>query len=170
MEEGFSQLVIENWSTLLPQPVQDDMYSLAHNIKRLKEKVKVWTKTRTLAMKRESTEIEFEIHSLLSSCPSGILSLKDMNSLHVLRSRKDKVLAHELLTWQLKGRKKWAELGNANTKYFHSLALARINFNSIWALKNEEDVWVENDDKLKELGVKHFLEIFKDDDKSNIVD
>ena len=29
---------------------------------------------------------------------------------------------------------------------------------------------MENDEQLKELGVKHFSEIFKDDDKSNIVD
>ena len=29
---------------------------------------------------------------------------------------------------------------------------------------------MENDDQLKELRVKHFSKIFKDDDKSNIVD
>ena len=107
-------------------------------------------------MKRESTEIDCEINSLLVAFPSSLLSLEDMNTLHVLRDKKDKRLAHELLTWQLKSKTKWAELGDANTKYFHTIASARRNFNSIWALKNEEDAWVENDDQLKELGVKHF--------------
>ena len=53
MEEGFSQMVLDSWSTLLPQPVQDDMYGLAQKIKRIKEKVKVWKKTKSLALKRE---------------------------------------------------------------------------------------------------------------------
>ena len=90
--------------------------------------------------------IDLEIHSLISSCPSGILFMEDLNTMHVLRDHKDKLLAHELLTWQLKSSTKWSEIGNAITTYFHNLASARRNFSSIWALKNEEDVWVENDD------------------------
>ena len=42
--------------------------------------------------------IDLEIHSLISSCPSGILFMEDLNTLHVLRDHKDKLLAHELLT------------------------------------------------------------------------
>ena len=121
-------------------------------------------------MKRESSAIDLEINSLISALPSGLLSLEDMNTLHVLEDRKDKFIAHEILTWKLKRRTKWVELGDANTKYFHTLASPRRKFNSIWALKNEEDAWVENDDQLKELGVKQFSEIFKDDNQTNIVD
>ena len=61
-------------------------------------------------------------------------------------------------------------MGDANTKLFHSIVSAHINFNAIWALKNEEDVWVDKAEQLKELGVKHFSKIFKDDGKTNIGD
>ena len=74
------------------------------------------------------------------------------------------------MTWKLKSRTKWVELGDANTKYFHSIASTRRNHNAIWALKNEEDVWVDEAEQLKDLGVKHFSEIFKDDGKTNIGD
>ena len=91
-----------------------------------------------------------------------------MNLLLSLKGRKEIFLAHELLTQQLKSIFKWTELGDANTKFFHSFASARRNFNAIWALKDEEDVMVQETDQLKELGVKHFYDIFKDDVKTNI--
>ena len=72
------------------------------------------------------------------------------------------------ITWY--GRTKWVEHGDANTKYFQSIATARKNHNSIWALKDDEDIWVEDEDKLKELGIRYISEIFKDDGKENISD
>ena len=68
----------------------------------------------------------------------------------------------------LKSRSKWDEMGDVNTECFHSIASARRNHNSIWDLKDEDNVWVEDETKLKDLGVRHFLEIFKDDLKTNI--
>jgi len=65
----------------------------------------------------------------------SILSSEDTTSLRALRERKFKILAHELLIWKLKSRSTWVELGDANTKYFHSLALARRNHNSIGIYK-----------------------------------
>ena len=87
-----------------------------------------------------------------------------------LKMCKEKYLAHELLIWKLKSIIKWLELGDAHTKLFHSHALACNNFNSIWALKNEEGRLGEETIHLKELGVKHFTESFKDDGKSIISD
>ena len=94
-------------------------------------------------MKREYLEVDGEINSFLASGPSGIFSLEDLESLKALRGRKAKLIVHEIMTWQLKSRTKWDEMGDANTKYFHSIALARRIFKSVWALKDEEDVWVE---------------------------
>ena len=73
-------------------------------------------------MKLESSMIDLEINALLAANPSCILSLENSNILRSLRDRKKKLLAHELLSWQLKSRTKWVELGDANTKLFHSIA------------------------------------------------
>ena len=82
-------------------------------------------------MKREFLEVDCEIQSLLASDPSGLLSVEDMEALKSLRGIKAKPLAHKITTWMLKSRIKWAEMGDANTKYFHSIALPRRNHNSI---------------------------------------
>ena len=121
-------------------------------------------------MNCELREVESKIYSLLASNSSGLFSVEDLESLKALRGRKAKLMAHEITTWMLKSRSKLAEMGDANTKYFHSIASARRNHNSIWALKYEENVWVEEEDELKDLGIKHFSDMFKDDLKTNIVD
>ena len=43
-----------------------------------------------------------------------------------------------------------------------------MNHNAIWALKDDEDNLVEDEGSLKDLGIKHFSHIFKDDSQSNI--
>ena len=58
----------------------------------------------------------------------------------------------------------------ANTKFFHSIVSAHRNSNTIWALQNDSSVWVDSDDQLKLMGVKHFNDIFKEDNQANIVD
>ena len=90
-------------------------------------------------MQRELSEIDMEIDFLLTSSPSCILNEEGMNLLLVLKGCKEKFIAHELLSWQLKSRTKWAELGDANTKYFHSIALAHRNHNSIRDMQDEDD-------------------------------
>ena len=121
-------------------------------------------------MKLEYVEIEENICELLAAYPSGIISPNDTLSLKSLRARKNNILIHELLTWQLKSRIQWDVLGDANTKFFHSISSTRRTSNTIWALHNDSLIWVDSDDHLKLLGVKNFNGIFKDDNQTNIVD
>ena len=116
-------------------------------------------------MKLEYVEIEGNICELLAGYPSGIISSNDTLLLKSLKARKKSILAHELLTQQLKSRVQWDVLGDTNTMFFHSIASAHRNSNTIWALQNDSSVWVDSDDQLKELGVKHFTSIFKDDNQ-----
>ena len=69
----------------------------------------------------------------------------------------------------LQSRMTWANLGDANTKFFHSMASARRNQNAIWGLQDELRNLIEDDKGLKALGVRYFSKIFKDDNQTNIV-
>ena len=155
---------------MLPTHAEDDLSSLVRRLKILKGKVTEWIKKKNFSMHKELSKIDMEIQPLLASSPYGILNEDRTNLLFSLKGRKDKFLAHELLTSDLNRRIKWTNLGDANTKFFHRYASTCINFNAIWALKNEGDVLVEGTDKLKEMGVKHFSDIFIDDGKTNIRD
>ena len=89
--------------------------------------VKDWIKDKSSHMESESRRLDGDINSLLASSSFGILSLEEQTSLSQLRMRKNKILEHYLLTWQLKSQTKWALEGDSNTKYFHSLASGRRN-------------------------------------------
>ena len=46
-------------------------------------------------------------------------------------------------------------MGDANTKYFNSMASARRNQNAIWGLKENMGNLIEDDKGLKDLGFKY---------------
>ena len=104
-----------------------------------------------------------DISAILSGSAFGILSLDEQSALSQLRHKKKKLSDHFLLTWQLKSRTKWALHGDSNTKFFHALASGRRNQNTIWSLLEEEGGIVEEETALKELGLRHFAQIFCDD-------
>ena len=170
LDDDLLQMVKDVWPSLFPDSSQDDMCRLSHKLRIIKQRVKDWTRTKSLEMNKVSLELYLEIKALLASYPSRILSLEVVGTLQVFRNRKKKLIEHELLSWQLKSRIKWAKLGDANTKLFHSVSLACRNYNTIWALMDEEDTWVEDEDQLKETCIKYFSMIFKDDNKTNILD
>ena len=57
-----------------------------------------------------------------------------------------------------------------NTKFFHSYAFARRNSKSIWALQDQGGNMIEEEAQLKQMGSRHFVELFKDDGSTNIED
>ena len=100
----------------------------------------------------------------------GILTDCEAAQLSHLKCRKENLLAHQVLTWKLKSRANWINEGDSNTNLFHCYASARRNSKYIWALLNQVGDMVEEDSHLKQLGVQHFSEIFKDNGSSNILD
>ena len=62
----------------------------------------------------------------------------------------------------------WASQGDSNTKFFHAVASPRKNHNAIWGLEDESGILITNDLGIKELGVRHFRNIFQDDHLTNI--
>ena len=63
----------------------------------------------------------------------------------------------------------WENMGDANTKFFHSVASARRNQNAISDLQDELGNLIENDKGIKALGVRYFSNIFKVVNQTNIV-
>ena len=99
------------------------MFNINFKLQRLKNEVKTWEKEKNRQRTKELAEINLAIVSLLSSHPSGILYVADTQSLVVLRSRKDSLLSHLILTWKLKSRVDWIHEGDADTKFFSLLCL-----------------------------------------------
>ena len=132
------------------------MSTLTFKLKRLKQTVKAWEKNMKQTQAKESKDVDLAIHSLLSSHISVILSFNEASLLSHLKSRKESLLAHQILNWKLKSRVDWLNEGDVNTKFFHSYASARRNSKSIWALQNQHGELIEDETQLNRLGALHF--------------
>ena len=110
------------------------MSRMVLKLKRLKGIVNLWEKNQKKIRTSLMSAIDCEILTLLEACPYGILTKAESDHLTTLKAQKEKLLVHESLTWKLKSRVNWIELGDANTKFFHGFASARKNFNAIWAI------------------------------------
>ena len=127
-------MVRADWTSLSLGENSDEMDALSQKLRLLKRKLKVRTRNKSLAMKHDLISIESEIKNLLGSSVSGILSSQDHIRLSVLRGKLKLLLDHELRTAFLQSRMNWENLGDANTKYLHSVESARRNQNAIWGL------------------------------------
>ncbi|MBA0818914.1 hypothetical protein Gohar_025516 [Gossypium harknessii] len=58
-----------------------------------------------------------------------------------IRDELENVLDHKDLLWRLKARCDWLQLGDRNTKFFHSRTLRRRKFNRIITLRFDNGEW-----------------------------
>ncbi|GKV26502.1 hypothetical protein SLEP1_g35790 [Rubroshorea leprosula] len=65
--------------------------------------------------------------------------------------------------WKQKSRSDWVKLGDQNTRYFHKIANGRKAHNSISGLWSDGQ-WVEDPEMVKDEMVKHFRNMFQEDD------
>ena len=77
-------------------------------LRTLKNEAKTWIKNKCDSMDTVTKSLDLAIESLLSGPSNGILSMDELAQLAQLRSEKQKILDHFLLTWQLKSRLKWS--------------------------------------------------------------
>ena len=101
-------MVNRAWPVLQSSEANDKMDSLSQKLRMLRSEVKSWTKSKSSVMEKDSLRLDVEIMSLLTSSSSGILSQDDQMNLNDLILKKKNLMAHELLTWQLKSRTSWA--------------------------------------------------------------
>ena len=162
-------MIRTEWTLFSSDVSVDAMEDLFVKLCLLKGKVKDWTKRKTIEMKDKFSLLEDEINSLLNSSTSGILGASDQSRLATLRLELPNWVDHELQSTRLQSRLSWALQGDANTKFFHTVALARKNHNAIWGLEDEVGNMINDDLGLKILGIRYFKNIFADDHLTNIV-
>ena len=148
MEYDYASLVTQSW--LKPSSLRpcDHMEGVSHKLCRLKETVKIWEWNKKCYRKQLLLDINTEISALLQ-LDFGLLSATDTDKLRALKSKKENLIIHEVITLRLKSRALWISEGDANTKNFHAFASARRNTKTIWSLKDNDGNLISEDIPLK---------------------
>ncbi|XP_056692071.1 uncharacterized protein [Spinacia oleracea] len=78
----------------------------------------------------------------------------------ILLQRLNDILNKERLIWAQKSGMNWRKYGDYNTKYFHMIANIKKSRGKILTLKNNEDVWITDEDQLKTMATDYFQNLF----------
>ena len=76
--------------------------------------------------------------------------------LKTLESKKDSLLLKEEKLMRLKSRALWLEVGDKNTKTFHSFSSHRKNINTIFEIRNRQGSMVSSFEDKVEVGLDFF--------------
>jgi hypothetical protein len=80
-----------------------------------------------------------------------------------LSAEYNQILRQEEIHWFQKSRCNWISFGDRNTSYFHTKTIIRRQRNKIKALKNELQVWVWEENKLKDMAREFYQKLFWQD-------
>ncbi|XP_061354867.1 uncharacterized protein LOC133299428, partial [Gastrolobium bilobum] len=75
----------------------------------------------------------------------------------------DKIYLQEEITWFQRSKLNWFALGDRNSRFFHSVTVARRRRNRIDTLKNSEGVWIGDQQVLMEMAVSFFENLYTKD-------
>lgn len=73
-----------------------------------------------------------------------------------VRNEMKNMLEHEDLLWKQKARCDWLQLGDCNTKFYHSRTIRRRKFNRITTLRLDNGDWCFDQDILQSKAVEFF--------------
>ena len=158
----FKKAVEHYWIRLTPVKTNTNMGTFLHKLTLLKKFVVNWVRKKVKEQSLELSLVENEIADLLEVEHTITFNSVEKDRLLLLQHRKDQLLLLQEITWRLKSRALWIEVGDKNTKYFHAYANQRRNINSIWNIQNDEGLTVTSQSEIESAAFKHFKDFYQD--------
>lgn len=109
-------------------------YKLVLKLKRLKERIKEWTKNHFGDVCCTKANILEEIQSLDIREGLHILLDEESSNRGLLKDRYERKVKEEEIKWRQPSQCRWLKEGDKNTKFFHGMASARLRRNMINSL------------------------------------
>ena len=157
---GFKELLSSSWQREISTP---------EALKKLHQTLRRWNKEvfGDVQMRKEKLMGEIKaIQDLLDQRHDDALLKKEEELLKEFEC----VLEQEEMLWFQKSREKWIDLGDRNTKFFHTSTVVRRSRNRVDMLKNSEDVWVTNSVELEQLATTYYKRLYSLEDVDEFVD
>ncbi|GKV27934.1 hypothetical protein SLEP1_g37047 [Rubroshorea leprosula] len=156
----FKKVVEEKWSEMEVKGFVG--YKCQQKLKLLKEFLKGWNK-----------EVFGNMEALYGQAVKKVEQVdmqnevSDLEEVEIVKRQEgffemwDCIRKRELI-WKQKSRNKWVREGDANTRFFHRVAIGRRAHNNIASLMRE-GVWCEEPDAIKNEIAKYFRKLFQGD-------
>jgi len=154
-EQEFNDIIRKKWKEIK----ESDMAlfsTFREKIHSLKLITKDWQIRRKHKIGQRLAVIKRLLRDALNSSSIAGMSMEKRAYIFALDKEKQKILKEEEVTWRLKSRALWLREGDRNTKYFHKVANARRNINTIWLIKDDEGDSIHSQEGISAEAVKFF--------------
>ena len=144
-----------------------DAWSLAGNMESgllgIKEKIskcgsdlQAWGASKTHLDEVEIKKVQKGVEELSMAKPT----MENKNEFLATRKILDALLLKQEIYWAQRSRVSWMKHGNRNTKYFHFKASQRQRRNFIYRVRDQNNAWVEELEKVVGVAIEYFENIF----------
>ncbi|WMV23959.1 hypothetical protein MTR67_017344 [Solanum verrucosum] len=103
----------------------------------------------------EKAELVYASHN--SDQNRGYLHAKYAEQIHWLKKESSILKQKSIIKWQ--------EDGDSNTKYFHSVIRHKRKRVHLYRIKDEQDNWIQGDERIAEAATRHFNSLFSQTDQ-----
>lgn len=158
---SYNKLVHEIWSSHNGYLGLSLAQSFMEKLKKLKQSMISWAKEKSLRDEAILKFVEIDLEALESLEGDGYEMEEKKRRIKAMEGERYRILKDNEEKWRLKSRDIWLEAGDENSKFFQNYAKGRKNTNTIWELKNDEEVSASSFNDLSIMGVSHFKTLFK---------
>lgn len=127
--DQFKQILKDTWEKPVNRDIAEDIW--ARKLQMVKQVMRAWRKQYMRQHKEKKEELVQQIKLLDDIEEVGVLSEGDWEKRKDLRAQLDEVLMAESIYWKQRSKFKWAEAGDANSRFFHKYANGRRKNNTI---------------------------------------
>ncbi|XP_060195386.1 uncharacterized protein LOC132624660 [Lycium barbarum] len=155
-QDDFMDMVKNSWhSDVRGNP----MWILQQKLKRLSNCLSHWSKNSICNVFEKVKELEEQVEKAEARYTTYNTDL-NRSLLHSKYVEQIYWVNKETSMLRQKARIKWQEEGDSNTRYFHSVIRQKRKKAQLYRNKNEQDQWIQGDDKIADAATRHFSKLF----------
>jgi len=160
-DQDFSLLIKQSWNSMRQWTNSSTIQLLCSKLNNLKRAVICWHRDKKVQLQSELLQIDSKKVVIFDKCLTQIFAQVDLETLKILKQEKEKILAIEENTWQLKSKAIWLNSGDKNTKFFHKYDNMIRTQNTIWDIEDDSGVLHTSDSEIKKIAMEHFKTQFR---------
>lgn len=147
-EDCLPDLVMGSW-------VLSSTHSLPDRLSTLAGKLSSWGRNLIATQRADIKDCTYRLSRLRES-----FAVDDVNTFEETKTKMVSLLLKDEEHWKQRAKLFWLKDGDANTKAFHAFANGRRKRNWIRRLKNDDGVWVTDENAIRNLATDYFNNLY----------
>ena len=147
-EPGCGDVIMSSWESSIGQTIQ-------YRLSACGRALAAWGGSSTRNLRQSIASCKQKMAQL-----KGKRDVKSLEEFEITKHRYVDLLIQNETFWKQRAKQFWLTTGDANTRYFHSMASFRRRGNRISRLKDDSEVWRDNEEDVEKMMLDYFQALY----------